>query len=279
MPNPLSKAGTARIGAPQGAAAASCGTAARWRSIDWNAAKARVRRLQMSIAKAVSLKHWRKVRALQRMLTHSFAARALAVKKVAENAGARTPGVDKKLWRSDKAKMQAVEALRRRGYRPRPLRRIHIPKKNGQTRPLSIPTMHDRAMQALHALALAPIAETRGDPNSHGFREGRRCADAIGQCFIALAKTYSAEWVLEADIQACFDEISHQWLLNHIPMDKRLLRLWLQAGYIEQEALHPTQAGTPQGGIICQRPPALPFGQRLRPLAISLRSVRHYWRT
>src|ERR1019366_5791889 len=117
-------------------------------------------------------------------------------------------------------------------------------------RPLSIPTLHDRAMQALYALALAPIADTLADRNSYGFREGRRCADAREQCFTVLARKTSAPWVLEGDIRACFDEISHEWLLAHVPMDKRLLRAWLQAGYWEQDQLFPTTAGTPQGGLI-----------------------------
>jgi RNA-directed DNA polymerase len=105
-------------------------------------------------------------------------------------------------------------------------------------------------MQALYALALAPIAETLADPNSYGFREGRRCADALGQCFIVLARKTSAPWVLEGDIRACFDEISHEWLLAHVPMDKRMLQAWLKAGYWEKEHLFPTTAGTPQGGLI-----------------------------
>jgi hypothetical protein len=104
-------------------------------------------------------------------------------------------------------------------------------------------------MQALYALALKPIAETRGDPNSYGFRDGRSCHDAIQQVFIALAKSYSAEWILEGDIKSCFDGISHAWLLENIPMDKKILKAWLQAGYVEEGKLFPTTEGTPQGGI------------------------------
>src|SRR5712691_3947788 len=109
--------------------------------------------------------------------------------------------------------------------------------------------MRDRAMQALYLLALDPLAETLADPNSYGFRTRRAPADAIEQCFIVLAKGVSPQWILEGDIRACFDEFSHEWLLAHIPMEKAILRKWLKAGYMEQNILYPTDAGTPQGAI------------------------------
>src|SRR5262249_31484665 len=161
--------------------------------------EAQVRRLQMRIAKAIREKRYGQARSLQWLLTHSYSAKLLAVKRVTENKGRRTPGVDGKVWRSDRQKMAAVQLLKRRGYRPQPLRRIYIIKKNGKLRPLSIPTMLDRAQQALYMLALQPVAETCADWNSYGFREGRSCADAMGQCFIALAKSYAPVWVLECD--------------------------------------------------------------------------------
>src|SRR5277367_1098474 len=144
--------------------------------------------------------------------------KALAVKRVTENQGKRTPGVDRTTWSTPELKSRAVLSLKQRGYRPRPLRRVFIPKANGKMRPLGIPTMTDRAMQALHLLTLEPIAETTADPNSYGFRPKRSTADAIEQCFKALAKSTSAKYVLEADIKACFDEISHDWMIAHIPM-------------------------------------------------------------
>jgi RNA-directed DNA polymerase len=203
----------------------------------------------MRIAKAIKEKHHGKARALQWILTHSGSAKLLAVQRVTTNKGARTPGVDKKVWRTGQQKLAAISLLRRRGYKPQPLRRIHIKKKNGKLRPLSIPTILDRAFQALYMLALQPIAETCADKNSYGFREGRSCADAIKQCFIVLAKRTSPQWVLEGDIKACFDQISHSWMLQNIPMDKRVLGQWLKAGYMENNRLFPTTAGTPQGGI------------------------------
>ena len=105
-------------------------------------------------------------------------------------------------------------------------------------------------MQALYALALAPIVESLADRNSYGFREGRCCADALEQCFKVLARQTSAPWVLESDIRACFDELSHEWLLAHVPLDKAMLRAWLKAGYWEKGQMFPTTAGTPQGGLI-----------------------------
>jgi RNA-directed DNA polymerase len=203
----------------------------------------------MRIAKAIKEKHYGKARALQWILTHSHSAKLLAVQRVTTNKGARTPGVDKKVWRTDQQKLAAISLLRRRGYKPQPLRRIYIKKKNGKLRPLSIPTILDRAFQALYMLALQPIAETCADKNSYGFREGRSCADAIKQCFIVLAKRTSPQWILEGDIKACFDQISPPWLLENIPMDKRVLGQWLKAGSMENNRLFPTTAGTPQGGI------------------------------
>ena len=220
-----------------------------WHSIDWAQAHRIVRRLQARIVKATQEGKRGKVKALQRLLTHSFSGKALAVKRVTENQGKRTPGVDGKTWNTPQEKAVAIQMLRQRGYHPKPLRRIYIPKSNGGKRPLSIPCMSCRAMQALYLLALDPVAETTADPNSYGFRKERSPADAIEQCFKALGKARSPQWILEGDIKACFDKISHDWLLTHIPMDKSILRKWLKAGFMEKQVLHPTEEGTPQGGI------------------------------
>lgn len=221
-----------------------------WHDINWCRVEQNVRDMQIRIAKATKEGKWRRVKALQRMLTHSFSAKALAVKRVTENQGKRTAGVDRALWGTPESKWRAVFSLERRGYRPLPLRRVYIPKANGKKRPLGIPTMKDRAMQALYLLALQPVAETTGDTDSSGFRIKRSTADVICQCHMTFSKSGAASWVLEADIQGCFDNIDHQWLIDHIPMDKVILRKWLKAGVIDMGQFKATEAGTPQGGII-----------------------------
>jgi len=210
----------------------------------------RVRRLQFRIAKACKEGKWRLVKNLQRLLTHSHAAKVLAVDRVMTNQGKNTPGVDRIVWKTPGDRQKAVESLTGGGYNPLPLRRVYIPKRNGSLRPLGIPTMKDRAMQALHLMALIPVAEVTADKDSYGFRPKRSAADAIEQCFLALARRCSPSWILEFDIKGCFDSISHDWLMTHIPMDKGILRKWLKAGYIDRQKLFPSQAGTPQGGII-----------------------------
>ena len=229
---------------------ASSDTAQNWESIDWNKASAYVKKLQMRIVKAQKEGHYSKVKSLQWLLTHSFYAKALAVKRVTSNKGKKTSGVDHELWLTPQTKFEAISKLNRRGYTPQPLRRHYIPKKNGKMRPLGIPTMTDRAMQTLYKFSLEPIAETYADPNSYGFRIGRSIHDAIEQCFTDLNKRKSPEWILEGDIKGCFDHISHEWLLENIPMDTQILEKWLKCGFVETGRLFPTDEGAPQGGTI-----------------------------
>src|SRR5262249_16584949 len=221
-----------------------------WHAIPWRKVWRNVRRLQARIVQAVREGRWGKVQALVYLLTHSFSCRAAAILRVTSNSGARTPGVDGDLWDTPESKSNAFTRLRQRGYRPQPLRRVSIPKSNGKLRPLGIPTVTERALHALHLLARGPIAETTADPNSYGFRTGRSCADALAQCYNVLRQTDSPAWILEGDIASCFDRISHQWLLTHVPMQRVLLRKWLQAGYLDRDVFHDTTEGTPQGGII-----------------------------
>ena len=225
---------------------------AQWKNIDWHKAEQEVNRLQIRIVKATQQKDYNAVKRLQYLLTHSFYAKALAVKRVVTNDGRKTPGVDGVLWNTSAKKMKAVLSLTDKGYRARPLRRVYIEKKDKKKkRPLGIPTMYDRAMQALYALALEPVAETTADGKSFGFRKGRCAQDACEYLFNALSRKHiSPKWVLEGDIKGCFDHISHQWLLDNIPTDKVMLCKWLESGFVFNRQLFPTEEGTPQGGII-----------------------------
>ena len=222
----------------------------RWQSINWTRCEAEVRKLQVRIVKALKAKRVGKVKSLQHILVNSFAAKALAVRRVTMNTGGSTAGVDGVTWLTPEERYKAISSLTLRGYKPKPLRRVYIPKKNGKLRPLGIPTIRDRAMQALFLLALEPVAETLADRNSYGFRRYRCCADAIDQIYKCLHKRTSAQWVLEGDIKGCFDHISHEWLLLNVIIDARMLRKWLGAGVIEKNVFHTTEEGTPQGGII-----------------------------
>jgi RNA-directed DNA polymerase len=178
-----------------------------WHSINWRKVWHNVRRLQARIVKAIQEGRWNKVRALVYLLTHSYSGRAAAILRVTTNPGASTSGVDGDYWDTPERKAAAFQHLRRHGYRTQPLRRVYIPKSSDPTkkRPLGIPTMTDRAMQALYLLAFDPVEETLADRHSYGFRTGRSCADALEQCHNVLSNRHSARYVLEGDIKSCLD--------------------------------------------------------------------------
>jgi len=225
--------------------------AQQWNTIDWDKIKSTVNRLQIRIAKATQDENWNLVKRLSYLLTHSRSAKLLAVRVVTQNRGKRTPGIDGELWNSASEKIRAAMSLTDRQYRAQPLRRIYIPKPGKDTkRPISIPTMYDRAMQALYGLALQPISETSADPRSFGFRVFRSAQDASEYAFLCLSRKNSNSWILEGDIRGCFDTIAHDWLMDNIPMDQSVLTQFLKAGFVFDQTLFPTDKGTPQGGIV-----------------------------
>ena len=223
----------------------------QWNNIDWKEVEKLVNRLQTRITKAVKEGKWYLVKRLQYMLTHSYYAKLLATRNPTQNTGKRTAGIDGETWSSPETKMKAALSLTDKKYVAKPLKRVYIEKYGSKKkRPLGIPTMYDRAMQSLYALALEPIAEATGDKTSFGFRKFRCTHDACEQVFHYLCREKSPVWILEGDIKGCFDNISHQWLIDNIPMDKSILKQFLKAGYVFERQLFSTDAGTPQGGII-----------------------------
>ncbi|EQD24396.1 MAG: retron-type reverse transcriptase, partial [Leptospirillum sp. Group IV 'UBA BS'] len=194
-----------------------------WDQIDWTGVEKRVKGLQRRIVKATQEEDWDRGKTLQRLLTRSLFGRLLAVKRVTENQGKATPGVDGVIWSTPESKIRALPTLKKEWYQSQPLRRVFIPKSNGKMRPFGIPTMKDRAMQALHLRVLDPVEKTRADGHSYGFRPEGSTADARAQLFSLPSKRTSPSFVLEGDIEACFDRISHDWLLSHVQMDKTML--------------------------------------------------------
>jgi len=221
--------------------------------IDWKHCGNVVYRIQSAIAKARQSHDLQRVQRLQNTLVGKFEARALAVKKVKTHRGGKTPGVDGIVWDSDRSLMGAIDALRNlSSYQPMPVKRVSIPKAKGGRRPLGIPTIHDRAVQTLFAFALVPIAECTADSRSYAYRPYKSAHDAVGYLQLVLARRYAKRWVLEADIETFFDTLSHEWLLKHIPMNRKILEKFLKAGFMAPPGrmIHATSPGTPQGGVI-----------------------------
>lgn len=223
----------------------------QWNQIDWKKAEEQVNRLQIRIVKATLEQKLRLAKRLQYLITNSFYAKALAVKRVVSNRGKKTPGIDGEFWKSDKEKVNAVRSLDCQTYHAKPLKRVYIEKfGKKEKRPLGIPTMRDRAMQALQLLALEPVAETTADRISFGFRKYRSPEDAREYAFSVLSRKDSPQWILEGDIKSCFDKISHRWMMDNIPGNKRIMKEFMRCGYVEKGKLYPTIEGSPQGGVI-----------------------------
>lgn len=227
-----------------------------WGNIDWNIVNREVQRLQIKISEAATNNNKDLITSLQRNLVHSFSGRALAVKNVAQNQGSKTPGIDNIRMGDDKEKYHLILELKNlKDYEAKPVKRIGIPKAKGKVRYLGIPTIKDRCVQAMYTLALTPVAEVTADENSFGFRPGRSQQDAITMAGLATLAKYPGNrrrYVIDADIKGFFDNITHQWILENIPMDKKILESFLKAGYIDlKNRKHcKTKTGVPQGGVI-----------------------------
>jgi RNA-directed DNA polymerase len=226
-----------------------------WNAIDWRKVHKSVSNLRRRIFRASKEGDHRKVRSLQKLVLRSYANALLSVRRVTQiNAGRNTPGVDTLVVKTPKARSELVDQMR--SYQPwkaSPARRVYIPKANGKKmRPLGIPTVTDRVMQAIVKNALEPYWEARFEPASYGFRPGRSCHDAIAKIFNIARPNKRKKWVLDADIEGAFDSISHERVLEAIgPFPAReLIRRWLKAGYMEMGTLHQSETGVPQGGVI-----------------------------
>ncbi|MEH2293705.1 group II intron reverse transcriptase/maturase [Nostoc sp.] len=227
-------------------------TTVEWRKVNWRKLESRVFKLQKRIFIASSRGDLKAVRRLQKTLMRSWSAKMLVVRRVTQdNQGKKTSGIDGIKSLTPVQRLALVQKLELKG-KAKPTRRVWIDKPGtDEKRPLGIPTMYDRANQALVKLALEAEWEARFEPNSYGFRPGRSCQDAIGAIYIAINQ--KAKYVLDADIAKCFDRINHGELLkklNTFPTLKRQIKSWLKSGVMDGKQLFSTSEGTPQGGVI-----------------------------
>ncbi|MET9619112.1 group II intron reverse transcriptase/maturase [Kitasatospora indigofera] len=227
-----------------------------WHSIDWVECEENVRRLRQRIFKATQDGDLKKVRNLQKLMLRSRSNTLVSVKRVTQqSSGRKTAGIDgeRALTPAARGKLAAEIHRSSQPWKARPVKRVFIPKSNGKQRPLGIPVIRDRVLQARVKNALEPEWEARFEPRSYGFRPGRGCQDAIMAIFLTLkGKSSKRQWVLDADLSAAFDRIDHDHLMSSIGQfpARDLIRGWLKAGVVDRGRFAPTEEGTPQGGVI-----------------------------
>jgi RNA-directed DNA polymerase len=226
-----------------------------WHNVNWRKANRIVRQLRLRIFKATQNGDIKRVRSLQRLMLRSYSNVLLSVRKATQdNKGKKTAGVDRVLVKTPLQRMKLTNdlAMNNKDWQPKPTRRVYIPKSNGKNRPLGIPTIRDRCLQAIVKNALEPYWEAKFEGCSYGFRPGRSVNDAIGKIYLSTRPNGTKKWIVDADISGCFDNIDHNNLMKSIGNfpARRLISVWLKSGYVDGNTFHKTESGTPQGGII-----------------------------
>lgn len=225
-----------------------------WQRVNWRKAYRLVRNLRYRIFRAKRQNDLRRVRALQKLMLRSYANRLVSVRRVSQlNSGRNRAGVDNVVVKTAAARSALVDQLSQyQSWRAQPVRRVYIAKASGKMRPLGIPCLIERAHQAMVKNALEPEWEAQFEGSSYGFRPGRGAHDALSKLYGLCRPNKRKSWVVDADIQGCFDQINHDFLMQAMGSfpARELIRQWLKAGYVEHQQWHPTDAGTPQGGVI-----------------------------
>lgn len=224
-----------------------------WNALDWKKIHYHVRSFQERIALAAEHGDWKAVRSLQRMVFASWDCRVFAVHRVTCRKAVRTAGLDGIFWHTDESRFAAVERLLVvRTYNPMPFKRIYIPKDHDKSkkRPLSVPTIYDRAVQALYLIAVEPVVEHFAGKHDYGCRLYRSSQDTVRDVVSNFGFDTGMSYFLKADVKQCFDHLSHSWILEHSPMNRKLLKKIMKSGYIWNGKYYPTDEGMPQGGVL-----------------------------